>query len=98
MLPEPWKSMETAPKDRLIYVLAMELPAQTNDPFQLPYLITQTQWHEDAGFLICTVRTEIAWCELSEFASDITGTWAWPPSTPPKDGGVYSDGSRGVRA
>jgi len=80
LLPKPWKSMETAPKDDTeIWILAMEIPAKTND--QLPYVIRKTSYHPDAGYTICGIRREIAWCHVSDFDTDVSGEWNWVPTT-----------------
>jgi hypothetical protein len=73
----PWRSMDSAPKDREIEVWAIDpvVPYHLKDgfPFKyggpdnselLPDLHAKTQWHEDAGFCVCELRVPILWREV----------------------------------
>ncbi len=57
-----FKSMKDAPKDREIYILAVD-PC-IFDP--MPPIIARTQWHPDAGYCVCTIREEVGWLEVDE--------------------------------
>lgn len=51
-----WQPIETAPKDRLIEVFASEYEG-------LNAMISLCQWHPDAGFCVCELRTASHWRE-----------------------------------
>jgi hypothetical protein len=53
----PWQPIDTAPHDRKIIVFA---PAAHG----LPDLITECQYHPDAGFCVCELREPIYWREI----------------------------------
>ena len=66
----PWRLMDSAPKDRTIEVYVPELERYLVDLHShadlvlLPAIETKTKWHPDAGFCVCALRKPVLWREL----------------------------------
>jgi hypothetical protein len=100
-VPEGWRPIESAPKDRVIEVFAPGVHG-LND------LVSLCEWHPDAGFCVCEVRSPTHWREHhrptsarpppasadlgEEGCSSVAGVQAGPDG-PTED--QHSDGGRG---
>lgn len=55
-----WQPIETAPKDRAIWVYAETDPGNADlEDFQC-----QASWHNDAGWIVSEYHTATHWCPL----------------------------------
>jgi hypothetical protein len=63
-----WQPIETAPKDRPVFVRAVDLDGfahalKSGKPSEsmLPGITAWTTYHPSAGFTICDIRTTVQW-------------------------------------
>ncbi|WP_020184814.1 hypothetical protein [Methylopila sp. 73B] len=62
-----WRDIDTAPRDRHIFVYA------PGAEFDLPDIVSLCRWHPDAGFCVDELRYPTLWAEIDYPA---------PPATP----------------
>lgn len=67
----PWRHIDSAPKDREIEIYATDPVCPHHgqqkyyDPGLLPDFNCKVLWHEDAGFCVDELRIAILWRELN---------------------------------